>query len=65
MKKVIMESAMDANWMIIARWNYIEDKLKNNEPLNKDEVRYYNKYMKGKKLEDKIAFLLENNYWEI
>jgi len=63
--KIEIESVLDEHWLIIARWRRIEDKLKNFEELEPEELEYYNKYMKGKKLEDKIAFLLENNYWEV
>jgi len=65
MDKIEIESVIDEHWLIISRWKRIEDKLKNFEELSSEELEYYNENMKGHKLEDKIAFLLENNYWEV
>jgi len=65
MDKVEIESVIDEHWLIISRWKRIEEKLENFEELSPEELEYYNENMKGHKLEDKIAFLLENNYWEI
>ena len=65
MDKVEIESVIDEHWLIISRWKRIEEKLENFEELSPEELEYYNENMKGHKLEDKIAFLLANNYWEL
>lgn len=46
MPKVYEEPLEDMVWIQITRENIINDKLKNKEKLNKDELEYYNAVMK-------------------